>query len=443
MQSHTASSEKGGRSLTSAGTPYEGAMPVFKRPSRLALVSACLLSGCAAAQVPASNAVTDVIAEQIATDRLRTYIEGGYDPLTAPVDWYYPTRRVAGSYTHTGRLPIAEAGEETIPRGVLEAAAAYAETKDSLALVVIKGGKIELERYWNSTGRDTRFNPQSMSKTVVALLVGIAIQEGRIDGVDDPVSKYVRRLEGDPRGAITLKNLLNMAGGLEQISTSYEITPENRGVRQHFGTSFHEPIFELQLADEPGTRWDYNNNETNLLALALSEAVGQEYTEYLSSRLWSPLGLRDAEMYLDRPGGQVMASCCILSRPLDWARIGMLIRDKGRFGDRQIVPENWIEEMIQPSAVSSGYGYQIWLGDRLVTPVRPESPNKNLSWSSEPYQDEDIIVLNGHGFQRVWIMPSRDLVIVRGGRSWPTHWDESVIPNILARGVADNRVPAQ
>lgn len=403
--------------------------------SSAAALAGLLLTGCASAEEPFRPAPVTETAEQISAARLQRFIDEGYDPLTAPVEWYTPTRTVTGRYT--GELPVAAAEARTLPAGALEAAAAYAEAQDSLALIVVRGRQVEFERYWQGAGRSTRFNPQSMSKTVAGLLTGIAIADGDIGSVDDQISRYIPRLEGRPQGEITIRNLLNMAGGLEQISTSYEITPENRGVRQHFGTDFFEPMFELEQVDPPGTRWDYNNNETLMLTYALSRATGEEYTAYLSNRLWQPLGLPDAQMYLDRPGGNVVTSCCILSRPIDWARIGMLIRDKGRFDGRQIVPEAWIDQMIQPSEVSDGYGYQVWLGDRLVAPVRPETPNPNLSWASEPYVDDDIIVMNGHGFQRVWILPSRDLVIVRAGRTWPPHWDESVIPNLIARAAGD------
>ena len=86
--------------------------------------------------------------------------------------------------------------------------------------------------------------------------------------------------------------------------------------------------------------------------------------------------------------------------------------------------------MITPAETWDGYGYQIWLGDQNVSPERPEGP-PNLSWASAPYAADDMIVLRGHGFQRVWIVPSKDLVILRAGRTWPPAWDESVLPNTI------------
>ena len=371
--------------------------------------------------------------------RLGSFLAGGYDPLTAPVDWY-DTTPVAGDFA--GDLPVLDPAERTIPTGVLEAAAAYAEQQDSMALIVVRDGKVEFERYWQGAGRDSRFNPQSMSKTVLALLVGKAIETGHIASVHDPVARFVRELEGDPRGAITLHNLLQMSGGLAQITTSYVVSPDNSGVRQHFGTDFTGTMLELPLARPPGTKWDYNNNESGLLGLALTRATGRAYPDYLSAQLWQPLGLADAAMYQDRPGGDVMVSCCIFSRPMDWARIGMLIRDGGRWQGAQLVPADWIAAMATPAQTWAGYGYQVWLGTRNVQAVRPaEARDPNYSMQTEAYVDPEIIVLSGHGFQRVWVMPSRGLVIVRAGRVWPQNWDESVIPNLIARAVAPSVRP--
>ena len=144
-------------------------------------------------------------------------------------------------------------------------AEAYAAAKDSLALIVVRGGNIELECYWQGAGRDTVFNPQSMSKTVLALALGSAIEDGFIRSVDDPIKTYLPRLEQDPKGEMTIKQLLQMSGGLAQIDTSYEVTHDNPGVKQHFGSDFVGPIFELGMQDSPGEVWEYNNNETNLL----------------------------------------------------------------------------------------------------------------------------------------------------------------------------------
>ncbi len=369
-------------------------------------------------------------------ERFESYRDAGYDPLTTPVDWYRPVAVIRGG----GPVPPPLAAVPVAGRGVstaaLEAAAAYAEQQNSSALIVLRNGELQFERYWHGSGRESYFNPQSMSKTLLAMIVGIAVAEGHI-GIDDPVGRHVSEWRGDPRGEITLRQLLQMSGGLAQISASYAITLDNPAVFQHFGTDFVAPILALPQADPPGTRWDYNNNESNLLGVVVERATGERYADYVSKRLWQPLGLADAKLYLDRDGGAPMFSCCVLSRPLDWALLGQLLLNDGRHGSRQIVPAAWVDAMRTPSGTNPGYGFQLWLGDYALASEREASANPNQPWSSTAFADPDTYSLRGFGYQRVWIMPSKRLVIVRAGRDWPPRWDNSVIPNTIYRGAAD------
>lgn len=372
----------------------------------------------------------DLLLEQ----RLGSFLAGGYEPLTTPVGWYSPTARVrGGAYPDIRR--VAETG--AFDGEAVAAIAAYAERIGSSALLISHRGEIVHESYWRDSGRDTYFNPQSMSKTVLGLLIGVAIDEGHIGGVDDPVGRYITEWADDPRGAITIRNLLHMSGGLEQLGGDYgyAVVPENPAVAHHFGSDFVGPILGLAQADPPGARWDYNNNETNLLGILLERATGRRYSDYLSEKLWRPLRLADASLYLDRENGTPMMSCCILSRPVDWVRIGELIADRGAFEGRQLVPAAWIAEMLQPAPTNPDYGYQIWLGNQRVG-GEPDARPGLIPWQSEEFLADDLVLLHGHGAQRVWIVPSLELVIARAGRSWPTEWDEAAMPNAVIRAMA-------
>jgi len=371
--------------------------------------------------------------KDVAKARLESFVEGTGDPLNTPVSWYTPVRAVSGGGGTV--LPLAKTALSPDMVAALEKVEDYFETHKSLGYAVALDGEIIAEKYWGEFTRESRFNPQSMSKTIAALLVGIAIDDGYIKGVDDRIDVYLPELKGDPRGAVTVKNLLQMSSGLEQISTSYKITPENRAVRQHFGPDFIAPMMELKLIDAPGTKWDYNNNETLLLTYVLQRATGQEYASYMSEKIWAPLGLAKADMYLDRTGGYVMTSCCILSRPIDWVTIGQLILDHGVYKGQRLVSAGWIDDMTTPSMTSKSYGYQIWLGDRTISDVRPETPDPNFVWSDTPYKSDGVIVLSGYGFQRVWIIPEKKLVVMRAGNVWPQGWNENYVPNTLIAAV--------
>ncbi len=365
--------------------------------------------------------------------RYVTYLQLGADPLTTPVSWFHPLVKLDAMAS--AGLPVTN--RPSIPAQALEQAASYALSQKSLGLLVARGGQIELERYWGGFKRDDWFNPQSMSKSVLGMLVGIAINEGAISSVDDTVGVYVEEWRDDPRGAISLRNLLQMSGGLAQISTDYRPLPWSKGLLQHFGSNFDYWTLRLPQNDPPGTRWEYNNNESNLLGLALERATGMKYPDFLSLRLWQPMGLGPAAMYQDRPGGHVMKSCCILSRPVDWLALGQLMLNRGKWQGRQIIPASWVDDMLTPAQTNPGYGYQTWLGNGSLWHIgNHPGPDVYTWWGSEPYVAEDIFTFLGHGYQNVWVIPSQDLVIVRVARQWPPNtWDVSRIPNLITNSL--------
>lgn len=377
---------------------------------------------CPAAPAPAADPVLEW--------RLAGYLAGGWDPLTVPVSWYDSVDPVPGA-----PRPPARGAPVRLQPAAVAAALAHAQADGASALLIAEGGRLVAERYWGGTDADTRLNPQSMAKTLVALLVGVAIDRGEIGSVDDPVGRYVAAWRGDARGRITLRQLLRMASGLGQVDAGrgWAMTADNPAVRQYFGSDFDGPMLALPLVAKPGGTFDYNNNATLLLARALEGASGRRYAELLSERLWRPLGLADASIYVDRPGGRAMASCCLFSRPRDWVQVGRLLTGRGEIDGRRIAPAAWIDEMLTPSPANPGYGYQIWLGDQRVGGER--LPPVLTPWQGERFAARDIVFLNGFGGQRVWIMPSAGLVVVRMGRTWPRAWDDAAIPNLLHRSV--------
>ena len=367
--------------------------------------------------------------------RWQSLLAGGYEPLTIPTDWYDPVARVPGNET-----PVATATPEdaAIAPTALAAAASWAHSQNSTALLVARDGKLVFERYWQGSGRDTAFNPQSMSKTVLAMLVGIAIDKGVVGSVDDPVERYITEWAGEPRGAITLRHMLWMATGLEQGDGGYgyQVTPDNPIVRHSLGSDYTQLLLSLNPVGPPGASFDYNNQVNQLIGMALERASGRDYEALLSEWLWQPLGLGDAAMPLDRDGGMVLTSCCILSRPVDWLRIGELFVTGGMYNGTQVVPEAWLRDMLQPSPAYAGYGYQVWVGNQQVGGERP--PQVPLvPWQSERFAAPKVVIFHGHGGQRVYVMPDKRLVIVRAARQWPDAWDDALLPNVIWRGTPE------
>lgn len=369
--------------------------------------------------------------------RFATFMGQGGDPHLIPVGWYQPQAVIhGGSAQHS---PMPEGKPLELPGDLLQQVRQYALGEGGHALLIAQGGVIVHEEYARGADRSTLVNPQSMAKSLMAIAVGIALKEGRLREIDQPIGELLPSLATDPRGRISVRHLLQMTGGLEQLAPDYSPTPWSRGVRQHFGSRFNYWVMQLQPVDPPGRVFDYNNDQTNLLGMVLESATGMPYQDYLAGVVWPRLGLGEARAYLDRPGGDVMKSCCIFSRPIDWLALGQLVLNGGRWQEREVLQPGYAAAMVSPSAANADYGYLTWLAPLTlrggyVGPIEPSSPL--TWWASEAYATS-VYSFVGFGFHHTWVIPSLEMVVVRiNGRNWPaTAWDQSRIPNLLIRGL--------
>lgn len=349
----------------------------------------------------------------------------GQSPLDpAGIEKSRPQEAVKGAPRED--IPLASA-DEIDPAG-LAAAEAYADATESVALLVYHQGALRYEKYWPGFDRTTRTNPNSMHKTVLALLVGGAIDDGYIDSVDSPASKWIVEWRNDERRNITLRELLQMSSGLE-----IPVFGTWKSARILFGSNLIDGVLGLK-ADKPhGSEFQYNNASSQLVLLVLERATGQRYSDYLSKRLWQRLGAGDVSLWMDREGGSPRGFCCIFANARDWLRVGRLILDGGRVGDDQVVSAQWINEMLTPSAKNPNFGLQIWLG----SPPQKERRYNDYTikaFHSEPFAASDIVYIDGFGGQRVYVVPSMQLIIVRLGKS-RTDWDDARLPNAIIRAV--------
>ena len=379
--------------------------------------------------------------------RYFSFIHAGGDPHVIGLSWYNPrfiiSKDSPENYASDQEINTKKSSELSKNEFIFDKVADYALNDSGQAILISRYGKIVYERYQNDTTRETLINPQSMSKSLLALAIGYALTQGDIKSLDTPISEYLPDLSKDRRGSITVKNLLQMSAGLEQISKDYSPYPWSRGVRQHFGTDFDYWVMQLQSIDPPGKKFEYNNNESNLLGMVLEKAVGMSYQEYLSKEIWPAFGLGKAEAYLDKENGSIMKSCCIFSRPIDWLKLGQIILDKGEVNQKQVINEKYITQMTTPSPTNQGYGYQLWLKPlelRGGYVGEPKPKNPQIWWSSEIYLDT-VYKFSGYGHHKTWIIPSLDMVVVRiNGNNWPKEpFDQSKIPNMLIKSLGSTQ----
>ena len=293
--------------------------------------------------------------------------------------------RVIGKAATSSRLARA-ASEPAIPwefKGEALTLDAYLARNPTTGLLIAQGDTILVERYQYDRQDRDRFTSWSMAKTVTAMLMGIAIAEGRIRSVDEPAAAYVPALEGTEYGRTSLRHLLQMSSGvrfLEDYSPNDDVMKLARATfaqRGEGGAAAVMPFNERLVPS--GTRFYYASVETEVLGLVLRSATGRPVTTYLEEKIWQPMGAEaDATWLVDR-SGQEATFCCINAVLRDYARLGLLLAHDGNWRGRQLIPAAWIRDAttvrddqphLRPGIATGffGYGYQTWIfpGERRM-----------------------------------------------------------------------------
>jgi CubicO group peptidase (beta-lactamase class C family) len=257
-----------------------------------------------------------------------------------------------------------------------------ADIKDFLArnrntgLLIIREDTVLYERYQYDRKPEHRFTSMSMAKTVVAMLVGIALAENKIHSIDDPAKKYLPKLEGHPYGDTLLRDLLTMSSGMqfrEEHDGNDDAALLVRKTIGKLGPGGLDTVYHIRKREfPPATRFRYSSADSQVLALALRAAVGVPLSDYLSQKIWQPMGAEaDATWFVDAAGFEV-GYMGINATLRDWGRLGMLLANDGALNGRQIIPAQWVKAMTTPEARhlvvgvatrNNGYGYQTWLID--------------------------------------------------------------------------------
>ncbi len=351
-------------------------------------------------------------------------------PVSYPA-WIEPTAAVAGNF---------ERELVSVPpaAGVLSAEAiaqltAYAERVDSFALLVHQGPGIQLETYWRGFGPDDVTETYSMAKSVLGLMIGFAVAEGSIRSLDEPVTRYISEWVGSDREAMTVRDVLQMASGLEHYRFNFSQwqNPYNKALRLFIGSDMEAALLRFGLQAQPGNFF-YNSANSQLLMLILQRSTGRSYADFVSEKLWQPLGAKPARLWMDREGGMPKAYSFFQARPRDWLRLGLAIKQDGVVDGEQVIPAEWLKQMASPSPGNPKYGLHLWIGSPHVTERFYNTNTPVGVKQAKPFLVDDVVFFDGGGGQRVYIIPSADLVIVRTGMR-SADWDDGVMPNIVLR----------
>ena len=298
---------------------------------------------------------------------------------------------------------------------------AFLTATDTAALLVLANGQLVFEEYDLSGGREVNWISWSVAKSFVSALVGIAIAEGWIGDVDDPIDRYEPGLGGSVYEGVRIRDVLQMSSGARWIEDYSEPDSDisRFGAAIAAGGSLDEFVAGMSRATKPGSLCQYNSADTQALGLLLVGATGRSVTDYMQEKLYGPLGMEDPGYWLLDSRGMEMAFGGLSLTARDFAKIGELYRLRGRVDGRPLVPAQWVEESTRASAehlqpgkvlvgghvLPLGYGYQWWI----------------------PAGDRGEFSAIGVYNQFVFVDPSRGTVIVKlsANRAYGTSADES------------------
>lgn len=269
-------------------------------------------------------------------------------------------------------------------------------------MIVLKDGEVVYETYERGNTPETRWMSMSVAKSITSTLVGAAIVDGHIRGLDDMVVDYVPTLAGSAYDGVSIRDILVMASGVEWNETYTDPSSDRRDllraqVEQRPGGAM-EVMAALPRAHEPGTHHTYSTGETQVLAEVVYGAVGMPLADYLAQRIWQPYGMEaDANWWLDSADGVEIGGSGLSATLRDFARFGQFFLDGGMIDGEPILPEDWTETAGQPQDLSNGetieYGYMWWPG-----------------WTEPSIADGAFAAIGIQG-QNIYINPTRNVVI--------------------------------
>jgi CubicO group peptidase (beta-lactamase class C family) len=294
---------------------------------------------------------------------------------------------------------IAKAPKSLTVNGKQESFDGFLAEHKTVAFLVIRNDTIQYEKYFNGYDEGSVVASFSMAKSVTSLLIGCALDDKLIKSIDEPVTNYIPELKENGLEKVTVRHLLQMMSGV-RFDESYANPFADAGT-YYYGRDLRKAVFKRKLQNEPGARFSYSSGDTQMLGLVLERALkGQTITSYLQEKIWTPLQMEyDASWSLDRKeNGLEKTFCCINARARDFAKIGRLYLNKGKWNGKQIVSESWVTQSTKADTVKgqpSHYKFQWWL------------PN-----------DKGDFAAQGILGQYIYVNPANNVVIVRLGENY-------------------------
>lgn len=301
------------------------------------------------------------------------------------------TARISKVITHSNKYTSLNHFEKTL------------DENKTVAFLVFKSDTLLYEWYGNNYSEDDIVTSFSVSKSFISALIGIALHEGNIKSLDEPITNYIKLFKKPGFEKITIQHLLNMETGIDYNESYYN--PFGNVAVGYYGRNLDRHISNLKIKEESGQKFDYVSIGTQLLGNILEAATGKSVSAYMEEKIWTKIGTsHPASWSMDRKKGREKSFCCINAVAIDFAKFGRLYMNEGNWEGNQVVPKEWVHQstQIQDGNYGKPYQNQWW----LFGPSDKSQPNKV------------IFAAQGHLGQLIAIDPVKKIMVLRFGKGW-------------------------
>lgn len=235
-------------------------------------------------------------------------------------------------------------------------------------LLVLHEGEVAYERYLLGNNERTRWMSMSVVKSITAILIGVAIQDGQIKHIDDPIVDYLPEFKGSAYDGVTVRQILQMSSGVSWNETYTDPSSDRRAMLE--AQILQQPgavlslMKELPRVAEPGSKWNYSTGETHVAGALVRAATGMPVADYLSEKIWQPMGMEaDATWWLESSKGLEVGGSGLSATLRDYARFGMFMLQDGVINGTRVLPKGWMADAARPQQFgekTAPYGYMLW-----------------------------------------------------------------------------------
>ena len=317
----------------------------------------------------------------------------------------------------------------------------YARAAKSDSFIVYENGQVVSEHYFDDVDENSFINSKSLAKPLGVVAVGRAIEAGYIKSLEQSVADFIVEWKGTPKADITINHVLSMRTGLLPQGPARK--PENVLNRAYLHPRHDEVIIhEYPLVNTPGERYDYSNANSELVSVLIARATGMPYQDWLVKQVLKPLGMAGGKIWINRENGVAHSGCCVGLPSESYLKLAILILNKGQWEGKSYLSADFIKQVTTPSPQNKYAGMGLYVGTHYKKhrgAANPDLKVLNGSLHSEPYVDKDLLLFDGNGSQVAYIMPSRNIIVMRLGSTPPKDlkWDNAFMPNLVARSLQE------